>query len=105
MTSHFRKRLHAANKLPSTLLSACLLMTGGAVITAPAAWSQITTASLSGTVTDATGAVIPKATIVLKNTSSADVRNIVSNGAGFSRSPVCPPATMRSAYARRASAS
>ena len=83
MNRNSRRRQHAARKLPSTLLSACLLITGAAVVTVPAAWSQITTASLSGTVTDATGAVIPRAVIVLKNTKSEDVRNIVSNGAGF----------------------
>ncbi len=45
--------------------------------------AQGTTAQLGGTVTDATGAVIPNAAVVLKNEQTGDVRNSVSNGAGI----------------------
>ena len=52
---------------------------------------QGTTASLSGTVTDPTGAVIPNAAVTLKNQASGDLRQSKSNGSGdftFSAVPV-----------------
>lgn len=49
---------------------------------APAAYAQATTASLGGTVTDTTGAVVPKAQIVLKSTLRGDTRTSVSNDSG-----------------------
>jgi hypothetical protein len=51
--------------------------------------AQGTTATLGGTITDATGAVIPNATVNLKNEASGDMRTTVSNGSGvFSFSAV-----------------
>ncbi|HEY1580363.1 MAG TPA: carboxypeptidase-like regulatory domain-containing protein, partial [Terracidiphilus sp.] len=44
---------------------------------------QGTTASLGGVVTDATGAVIPGATVVVTNEASGDKRTVQSNGAGI----------------------
>lgn len=46
-------------------------------------WAQITSATLSGTVTDTTGAVVPNAKVVLKNSGSGVEREAVSNGVGF----------------------
>ena len=58
------------------------LLTAAAL--APSAlYAQGTTASLGGTVTDATGAVIPNATVQLKNEHTGDVRNSTSNGSGI----------------------
>ena len=42
-----------------------------------------TTAALTGTVADSSGAVVPGASVVLKNESSGDVRRTISNGEGF----------------------
>jgi hypothetical protein len=51
--------------------------------------AQGTTASLGGTVTDTTGAVIPAAQVVLKNEAGDDRRTSNSNGSGvFSFSAV-----------------
>ena len=51
--------------------------------------AQVTTATLNGTVEDSSGAVIPNATVTLKNESTGDVRNTESNGSGvFSFSAV-----------------
>ncbi len=53
--------------------------------------AQGTTATVSGTVTDPSGAVIPNAAVTLKNQASGDVRAGKSNGAGdftFSAVPV-----------------
>lgn len=63
-----------------------------ALLLAPyALYAQGTTATLSGTVTDPSGAVIPNAHVVLKNTKSTDMRQATSNGSGdftFSAVPV-----------------
>lgn len=42
-----------------------------------------TTATISGTVTDQSGAVVPGAGIALKNATTGDVRHTQSNGAGY----------------------
>src|ERR1700727_2497827 len=52
-----------------------------------------TTGTIFGTVTDPSGAVVPKAKITLKNQSSGDARETVSNGEGaFSFGLVVPGA-------------
>jgi hypothetical protein len=47
-----------------------------------AAFSQLTTADIVGTVTDATGAVVPNAAISLTNLGTNETRNTQSNGSG-----------------------
>jgi len=73
-----------------------VLLRVGALFVASAAWlttqplfAQGTTATLGGTVTDATGAVVPNAQVILTNESTGDKRNSRSNSAGvFSFSAV-----------------
>src|SRR5689334_18731868 len=48
-------------------------------------------ATLSGTVTDRSGAVIPKAEISAKNTATGVVRSSETNSAGFYTVPGLPP--------------
>src|SRR3979490_62793 len=48
----------------------------------PAAFSQLTTADIVGTVTDATGAVVPNAAVVLTNLGTNDKRTGQTNGSG-----------------------
>ena len=50
---------------------------------APRLAAQNVTSSLTGTVTDPTGGVVPKANVVLTNEATADVRRTVTNGDGF----------------------
>src|ERR1039457_3994104 len=57
----------------------------------PLGSAQTTTAVLSGTVFDTSGAVVPKASISLKNESSGDVRDTVSNGDGYFTFAAVPP--------------
>jgi hypothetical protein len=52
------------------------------LILAPAALAQ-TTATITGTVADPTGAVVPKAKITLKRSASGDTRESVSNASGY----------------------
>lgn len=54
-------------------------------------FAQETTASLSGTVFDQSGAVVPKANVVLKNESSGDVRHTLSNAGGYFSFAAVPP--------------
>lgn len=51
---------------------------------APAAWSQ-DNATITGTVADSTGAVIPNAALTLTNPATGQTRQTVSNGAGLYR--------------------
>ena len=55
--------------------------------------AQQLTGSLSGTAYDQTGAVIPNATIVLKNEASGDLRKTKADGAGYFTITAVPPAT------------
>ena len=84
-TNLMREKRHSKKRLfGTTVLSACLLLPAGMGVFAGRACAQVITASLSGTVTDPTGAIIPNASVVLRNTSSSgDTRTIKSNSAGF----------------------
>lgn len=79
--SSMRKRFHQKRLLAGIFGSFLLIPSTGAVL-CPAAFSQVITGSFSGTVTDSSGAVIPGARIVLKNTLSGDTRAITANSAG-----------------------
>ena len=59
----------------------------------PMGSAQTTTAALGGTVYDASGAVVPKADVTLKNEASGDTRHTVSNGDGYFTFAAVPPAT------------
>jgi hypothetical protein len=53
------------------------------LLLAPFCFGQQLTGTLSGTVYDQSGAVIPNAQLQMKNEASGDVRNTVANGSGF----------------------
>ncbi|HTP88919.1 MAG TPA: carboxypeptidase-like regulatory domain-containing protein, partial [Bryobacteraceae bacterium] len=55
--------------------------------------AQNATGSLSGTVTDSSNAVVPDATVVLKNEATQTVRQSVSNGSGYFNFAAVPPAS------------
>ncbi len=78
-------RLNARNHKFAQILgfAACAIAPAGI-------FAQGTTATLGGTVADRTGAVIPNATIQLKNEGSGDTRNTVSNSAGVFSFPALP---------------
>jgi len=62
-------------RLPAFLVALMFLFTS-------AAFGQLTTADILGTVTDATGAVVPNATIVLNNLGTNEKRTTTSNSSG-----------------------
>lgn len=59
----------------------------------PAAMAQQASGSMSGTITDATGAVIPNAKVVLKNEATNATRETVSNASGIFNLPAIQPGT------------
>ena len=71
----FRFGTHSIGSL-LPLLSLCLLLT------TPFLRAQLTTGSLSGTATDATGAAVPNAKVVLLNEATHDERATTANSVG-----------------------
>ncbi|SFR98136.1 Carboxypeptidase regulatory-like domain-containing protein [Granulicella pectinivorans] len=59
----------------------------------PAAFAQLTTADIVGTVTDPTGAVIPNAPVTLTNLATHNQRNAVTNGSGDYQFTLLPVGT------------
>jgi hypothetical protein len=56
-------------------------------------FAQTVTGTLSGTVTDATGAVIPNAQVTAKNLETSFSRTVTTNGEGFYNMPFLPLGT------------
>src|SRR5262245_62952053 len=61
------------------------------LISATAAFGQITAATISGTIKDDTGGVLPGADIVARNLETGISRSTVSNGDGAFTLPGLPP--------------
>lgn len=64
-------------------------------LASPAAWAQSASGTLSGTVTDTSGAVIPNATVTILNTATGVATHSVSNGDGFFSFAAVPPSTYK----------
>ena len=78
-----RRKCFLNNRLLGAgLLTTCLLGSIDTALLPPTAFAQVITASLSGTVTDESAAIVPNASILLRNTLSGDTRTITSNGSG-----------------------
>ncbi len=56
----------------------------------PAADAQTVAGTMQGTVTDATGGVLPAATIVIRNAETGAVREVLTNESGFYSAPFLP---------------
>src|SRR5271156_6789361 len=69
------RRISRGWSKPAYLLALLVLFTS-------AAFAQLTTADILGTVTDATGAVVPNASVVLTNNGTNEKRTTTSNGSG-----------------------
>ncbi len=69
----------------------CLLLL--ALLSVPVAFAQSMAGTLTGTVTDASGAVIPNANVTARNESSGDLRKTVTNGEGYFTISSLPAAT------------
>src|SRR5690349_14749159 len=55
-------------------------------------FAQTTTGRISGTVTDASGAVIPGVEITVRNPATGLTRNVITNESGTYQVPLLPPA-------------
>src|SRR5689334_20049653 len=64
-----------------TMVRAVLVMM--LFVCAAPAWAQLTTASIRGTVTDATGAIVPGATVTVKGEQTGFARDTSTNAEGF----------------------
>ncbi len=71
----------------------CAFLVLSLLCLAPAARAQFITGSLSGTVRDTTGAVVPKANVTLTNEATNDARTTVSNGDGYFSFAAVPAGT------------
>jgi len=69
-----------------TLALACLVV----LVAAESAGAQTVTGTLQGTVTDSSGAVLPGATITIRNDETGGVREVITNDVGFYAAPYLP---------------
>jgi len=63
------------------------------ILLASNGFAQQLTGTLSATVTDSAGAVVPNAKVTMKNEASGDVRTTVSNGSGYFTITAVQPGT------------
>jgi hypothetical protein len=69
------------------------LVAWAGVAMAPSANAQLAGATLSGVVTDKSGAVVPNATVAIKNSDNGQTREVTSNGSGLYSAPNLQPAS------------
>ena len=75
----------------SVLLFVQLVWTGFAV------YAQAPTGTISGTIRDESGAVIPSAAVNITNKATGAVRNLTANAEGLYSAPALPPGDYESA--------
>src|SRR5690348_8743568 len=63
----------------------------GLYASAPLVHAQSDNASISGTITDSSGAVVPAATVTITNEATGEIRTGTSNAAGFYTITNLPP--------------
>jgi len=73
-------------EVPAFLVAILMLL-------APLCFGQQLTGTLSGTVYDVSGAVVPKATVTMRNVASGDARTSVSNDSGYFTITAIQPGT------------
>src|ERR1700730_146407 len=79
----------AQKSLPCSI-AALVAVTVGLLISAPVN-SQVAGATLAGTVTDGSGAVVPNANISINNPATGITRDVRTDGAGFYSAPNLSP--------------
>jgi hypothetical protein len=73
------------------LLMSLTCILAAVALLAPAAFAQGTNASITGIITDASGGVIPNATVTATNTATGVARSVTTNEAGvYTISPLIP---------------
>lgn len=79
----------ALRHIPFSLAAVALLVLGFLVPTSVSA--QVTGATLSGNVADASGSAVPSATVSIKNLGTGIVREVTTDSDGFYSTPNLPP--------------
>ena len=77
-TSLFRQ----ADALLFPVIRRCLFVLSGTLLLACAGWSQVESGQIAGTITDESGAVVPHATIAVRNIASNVQRTALSSETG-----------------------
>ena len=78
-------------KLKALLLGLLALLVVASMLTPPLVAQSLISGDLTGTVTDPSGAVVPNATVTLKNNQTGASRTVTSNGNGAYRFGLLPP--------------
>jgi len=78
-------------KVVVPLSLACVMFLLGVVAGTKRAEAQVSGATLSGVVTDTSGALVPNAAITITNTDTGTTRNVTSNTEGFYSAPNLNP--------------
>src|SRR5260370_16768107 len=78
-------------KVAVPLSLACVMLLLGVVAGTKRAEAQVSGATLSGVVTDTSGALVPNAAITITNTDTGTTRNLTSNTEGFYSAPNLNP--------------
>ena len=81
------------NKIEKFLTSAACAIVVFILAIAMPAKAQVAGATLSGTVTDQAGSVVPNATVSAKNVANGSLREVTTNGDGFYSVPNLLPGT------------
>jgi hypothetical protein len=82
MKSEFKKRVTWPGIFRACVLASSLFLIPGSALLCPLVYAQVITGTLSGTVQDNSGAVVPDATVVLRDALSGATRTVSSNRAG-----------------------
>lgn len=85
MTNKFRAG--AAPRLIVMCLMMCAVVMAGLIALSMPAMAQVSGATLSGLVTDPSGAGVAGASVSIKNTGTGEVREVPTNGNGFYSAP------------------
>ncbi|HLI33957.1 MAG TPA: TonB-dependent receptor [Terriglobia bacterium] len=70
-----------------------LLALMGMLLIAGSAWSQVSRGTITGTVTDPSGAVVPGVAIKVTNTATGVTNNVITNSTGNYTAPLLPTGT------------
>ncbi len=81
-----RRLSDLATVLLSVISLSLILLSGG-----PAVWAQLAGATLSGQVSDRSGAIIASASVTIRNMATDEVRNVTTNERGLYNAPSLQP--------------
>src|ERR1700687_5692925 len=84
-------RIYKSKAAVSLSLACVMFLWMGAIAGTKPAEAQVSGATLSGVVTDLSGALVANAAITISNTDTGPSRNLTSNGEGFYSAPNLKP--------------